>query len=242
MTTQTLFNDVEVAELYARHRGEVDQDFIDDIAASCGPAGRLLDIGAGTGGPAACLQDRGFDVVCVEPSPEMISEGRRTYPGLNYVRAAGEDVPLRDATFDAATVLYVLHHVDDPEAVLAQARRLIRPDGRVVVATGDSTCDRQRFFQRYFPTLHPDLPGAEEVSVYARAAGLDVIESRTVDHWIYPHRQLDEAYLRMVRTQMFATLRDLAPDEFHDGLKRLQADAGRPIPPSKAVLVVLRRS
>lgn len=242
MATQTLFNDVDVAELYARHRDGVDQSFIDHVADAIGPAGRLVDIGAGIGGPAASFRDRGHDVIAVEPSVPMISIGRRRYPDLTFVRAAGERLPFSDDSFDAATALYVLHHTDDPEAVLAEARRLVRPDGRIVVASGNADCARNRFFRHYFPTLAPDLPDHHEIGVYGRAARLRIVDVRHVPHWVYPNRRVDADYVNMVRTDMFAALRGLDPDTFDAGIERLRADVGRPIPPAKATLVVFGRT
>lgn len=238
MGTTTLFNEVEVAEAYARHRDTTDKRFIDQIADLLGPPGFLVDVGAGIGGPARRLIDRGFRVVAVEPSPAMIAVGRDRLPPLTYVQAVGEAMPLPDTSFDAATVLYVLHHCDDPEELLREAKRVVRPGGRIVVVSGSEDCARQRFFSEYFPTLRPDLPDTHELSVYARAAGLDVVDVQKVDHWVYPNRAVDEAYCRMVSTEMFAALRSLNEPEFRRGLARLRADVGRPIPPSEATLVV----
>jgi SAM-dependent methyltransferase len=54
-----------------------------------------------------------------------------------YVEADVASVPLPDGCFDAACVVQVLEYVDDPVAVLAEARRLVRPGGVVLAADTD---------------------------------------------------------------------------------------------------------
>ncbi|BAM05211.1 class I SAM-dependent methyltransferase [Phycisphaera mikurensis] len=90
--------------------------------------GRLLDVGCGEGLVTAALARRtGLTAVGVDvdaeagaAAPVLACDGRR--------------LPFRDGAFDAATVLTVLHHCDDPEAVLAEAVRVVRPGGRLLVA------------------------------------------------------------------------------------------------------------
>lgn len=242
MGTDTLFNSVDVAELYARHRGYVDERFMDELATELGhPGSRVCDVGAGTGAPADALALRGLNVVAVEPAAAMVAEGRRIHPRVRFVQADGERLPFPDASHDAAQLLYVLHHVDDPEEVLREAGRVVRRRGRVVVVSGNEECPRHRFFSAYFPSLVPDLPGAAEICTYARAAGLEILETRSTEHRVYPHTAIDDGYIAMVRGEMFASLRTLDPEAFAEGLDRLRRDEGVPIPPSEAVLVLLER-
>lgn len=239
MPTATLFNDIEVARTYAQHRGVVDRAFLAEVARSLGTRdGVVADVGAGTGAPAAELVRRGYDVVAIESSPAMIANRRA---GVRFVQGDAESLPLRDGSCDGVVLLYVLHHTEDPEIALSEARRVLAPGGRVVVASGANGCARQRLFAGYFPTLAPDLPDADEIGVYARAAGLHVTDVRTVDYWVYPQRTVDAAYVRMVSTEMFAVLRSLNADEFDAGLARLRSDLGRPLPPAQVSLLSLER-
>jgi demethylmenaquinone methyltransferase/2-methoxy-6-polyprenyl-1,4-benzoquinol methylase len=51
--------------------------------------------------------------------------------GAGFVLGQGERLPFADATFDALTVTYLLRYVDDPEAVVAELVRVVRPGGTV---------------------------------------------------------------------------------------------------------------
>lgn len=242
MATSTIFDSLEIADRYARHRDVTDEAFMDVVASVLPAGGRVADVGAGCGAPAEALRRRGHDVVAVEPSPAMVARGRDRHVRVPFVRGTGEDLPLGSASCGSAVLLYVLHHVEDPERVLAECRRVVRPGGRVVAVTGNTACSRQRLFAGYFPTLVPDLPDADEVALYGRAAGLSVADVVTVPHWPYPNRVIDDAYVEMVSTEMFSPLRELNPIEFTDGVVRLKRDLGLPLPPAEASLVVFDRA
>jgi ubiquinone/menaquinone biosynthesis C-methylase UbiE len=239
---QTLtFSDSLVAREYARHRGEVDEDFIDELVGYLGSAFRILDVGAGVGGPAAALIRRGFVVAAVEPSEAMVRAGDWRHPDVPFVQGFGEELPLRDGTMDAATLLYVLHHVLDPAAVLRETARVLRPDGRIVVVSGRSDSKRSKFFRRYFPTLAPSMPDAYEVGEWSMRAGLHVREVGRAVHWMYRSRTIDAEYLDMVENEMFSILRMLNEDEFEDGLGRLRRDMGKQLPAPEVTVTVLQR-
>ncbi|HEV7211801.1 MAG TPA: class I SAM-dependent methyltransferase [Blastococcus sp.] len=92
---------------------------------------RLLDAGAGVGGPAGWLAaDRGLRAVCAEPMFSASRAGRRLF-GLPSVVALGQQLPLADGAFDAAWCLGVLCTTQDKAGALAELRRVLRADGRL---------------------------------------------------------------------------------------------------------------
>jgi demethylmenaquinone methyltransferase / 2-methoxy-6-polyprenyl-1,4-benzoquinol methylase len=87
------------------------------------PAGRLLDLGAGTGAANAIFGDRA--VVALDPAPEMLSHN-----GLrDRVVAVGEELPFRDASFDAVFSAYVFRNLDSVDRTMAEIARVLRPGG-----------------------------------------------------------------------------------------------------------------
>jgi len=99
---------------------------------------RVLDLGAGPGGfldPLAAW----FDalIVAVEPSAAMRDTARRAgiierhrYP---YIAAWAEHLPMRATSIDVAWLSTVIHQFDDRDAVARELRRVVRPNGRVLV-------------------------------------------------------------------------------------------------------------
>jgi SAM-dependent methyltransferase len=105
------------------------------------PGARVLDAGAGVGGPAGWLAaERGVRPVCAEPMVEAVHASRALF-GLPSLVAVSQALPLADAAFDAAWCLGVLCTTEDKAAVLAELHRVLVPGGRlgllVFVAEGD---------------------------------------------------------------------------------------------------------
>ncbi|WP_214367659.1 class I SAM-dependent methyltransferase [Pseudonocardia sp. H11422] len=100
-----------------------------------GPA-LLLDVGCGTGRLAAVARARGAGVVAADAVREMVAHARRATSGA--VCAALPHLPFADAAFDAVLGAFVVNHVADPAAALAELARVTRPGGRVVLSAWDA--------------------------------------------------------------------------------------------------------
>lgn len=94
---------------------------------------RVIDVGTGPGTVAALAVARGAEVVAVDAEPSMLALARRTARGAAVVEAVLPRLPFPAAGFDAAVANFVLNHVGDPAATLAELGRVVRPGGRVAV-------------------------------------------------------------------------------------------------------------
>jgi ubiquinone/menaquinone biosynthesis C-methylase UbiE len=93
-----------------------------------GAAGRVLDLGTGTGRNLPFLP-AGVRAVAVDPHLHNLRRTRRRAPAVPLVAARAEALPFRDGAFDTALCGLVLCSVDDPAAALREIRRLLRRDG-----------------------------------------------------------------------------------------------------------------
>jgi SAM-dependent methyltransferase len=103
------------------------------LADRIGPVdgGRLLDAGAGVGGPAGWLAaERGVRAVCAEPMSAAVRASRRLF-GLPSVVALSQDLPFADGSFDAAWCLGVLCTTSDKAGALSELRRVLTDGGRL---------------------------------------------------------------------------------------------------------------
>ena len=101
-------------------------------------AGRLLDIGTGTGRVLELLAPRVSQGVGVDASKAMLAlaRSRLARPGLAHCSVRLADMyrlPLAEASFDIAVVQMVLHYAEDPPGVLSEVARVLRPGGRLIV-------------------------------------------------------------------------------------------------------------
>ena len=89
--------------------------------------GRGIEIGVGSGRFAAPLGVQ----VGVDPSPAMLVHAAAR--GIEVVEGVAENLSFADGSFDHALVVTTLCFVDSPVAMLAEARRVLKPGGRLVV-------------------------------------------------------------------------------------------------------------
>lgn len=99
----------------------------------------VIELGCGTAYFSAWLARRGGRPVGVDPTPAQLATARRMQErtGLRFplVEAAAERVPLPDASFDVAMSEYGASLWADPSLWVPEARRLLRPGGRLVFLT-----------------------------------------------------------------------------------------------------------
>ena len=116
--------------------------FRDEVLARAelGSEDVLLDMGCGTGLVAIAAAERCRTVIALDYSREMLSRLEQSChaerEGLRTVHADMRCIPLADASVDAVVSCYAFHHLseDGKELALAEAKRVLRPGGRLVVA------------------------------------------------------------------------------------------------------------
>ncbi len=100
--------------------------------------GRVLELGAGTGLNLEHYPEEIDGLTLVEPDPHMTKQlreklarsGRSTE--ISVVEAPGEELPFAYASFDTVAVTLVLCTVPDPEATLAEIKRVLEPGGQLL--------------------------------------------------------------------------------------------------------------
>jgi ubiquinone/menaquinone biosynthesis C-methylase UbiE/DNA-binding transcriptional ArsR family regulator len=106
------------------------------MLALADPAWSVGDLGCGTGTLATQLAPFVSHVVGIDASREMLAAARaRAHDAQNVTFKRGdlESLPLDDASLDLATMLLTLHHVPEPATALAEVRRVLKPDARLLL-------------------------------------------------------------------------------------------------------------
>jgi ubiquinone/menaquinone biosynthesis C-methylase UbiE len=210
------------------------------------PGRRLVDVGGGTGNYARALRDDGWNPLVVDREPAMLD--RAAAKGLETLEADAQRLPLPDEHADAVMLVSMLHHVEDPRAAIAEARRILRPRGRLVLMAFTREDVADAWMSDYWPSTrawmdesHPKLaellrllPGARRIEVVYR----DLQDGSLAALGAYPEKLADPRWHR--QTSYFERLERDHPDEFAAGLDRLRADlnAGRaPRTPGRATVL-----
>ena len=125
-----------------------DRAAIDLLLASAyaGPAHRSLDVACGPGLVALAFAKVVAYAVGLDATPAMLDRARelQRQAGLSNVEWHCGDagrLPFGDDTFDIVTCRFAFHHVEHPATVLAEMKRVVKPDGMVVVCDGVASSD-----------------------------------------------------------------------------------------------------
>ena len=97
---------------------------------------RVGDLGCGTGGLTELVAPFVASVVAVDDSAAMISAARKRLASFDNVTVSAgqlELLPIEDASLDVALLFLVLHYVVEPELAIAEAHRVLKPGGRLIM-------------------------------------------------------------------------------------------------------------
>lgn len=196
------------------------------LAGAPGP--RLADIGGGTGNYALALKQEGWEPVVIDRSSAMLAYAREK--GLATLYADAQRLPHDDASFDAAMLVSMLHHVEDPPAVLTEAKRIVRAGGRLAVMLYTREDVEDLWFLELFPSTrawmeltHPhladmlaQLPGARHHPVLFE----DLQDASLAALASHPEKVLEERW--RTQTSYFERLQRDNPGELSAGLEHLR--------------------
>ena len=108
----------------------------DFLLSQVEPGDRVLDVGCGEGAFCAELAAAGARPLGVEVAAHAVERARRRHPDLRFERVEPHGPwPLEDAGFDVVWASEVIEHVADTARWLSEVRRVLRPDGRLVLTT-----------------------------------------------------------------------------------------------------------
>lgn len=143
--------------------------------------GRLLDIGCATGlFLNSFRQNRQWDLFGVEPDEQSAEYARHGYQ-LNVQTGTLEEAGFSDGFFDAVTMWDVLEHVPDAAGTLREIRRILKPDGVLVIRVPNGASLDAHMFGRYWAGLeaprHLYVFDKRTLAALLKAEGFNVISN-----------------------------------------------------------------
>jgi SAM-dependent methyltransferase len=135
------------ADIYDKFAGQITIGAVEPLLDAAGVrAGmHLLDVTCGPGYVAAGAAARGARAIGVDFAADMVGEARCRYPGIEFREGDAENLAFEAASFDAAVCAFGILHIADPDKAIAEAYRVLRPDGRYAFTVWMGP-DRHDFF------------------------------------------------------------------------------------------------
>ena len=141
--------------------------------------GRLLDVGCGDGTFLHKMQARGWKVDGVDFDRKAIENARVRY-NLELRHGDLASAAFASSTFDAVTLNHVIEHVPDPAGLLAEALRVLKGGGRLVVITPNASSLGHRLFKEAWlgldPPRHLQVFSPQTLRTCAERAGVRSVE------------------------------------------------------------------
>jgi ubiquinone/menaquinone biosynthesis C-methylase UbiE len=193
------------------------------------PDGAVLEVGCGTGHWLGVLQAHGRPVTGVDPSAEMLTRAKSKIAGGTLVRSVAEALPFGARTLAGAFCINALHHFANPQAFLADAARVLRPGGGVLVIGLDPHTGGDRWWiYDYFPEVldidRRRYPPAERMRAWMAQAGFEHGRTEEAQHLadsVSAATALAGGRLDKASTSQLAVLSDA---RYQDGMRRLRRD------------------
>ncbi len=157
--------------------------------------GHVLDLACGPGILSAALAPQAGAMVGVDITPEMVRMARERCrkAGLSnarFLEGPAEALPFAPATFDCVVTRLTIHHFQAPHTVLREVHRVLKPDGRLVLADAVSSADRaeaelHNALERLRDPSHVRMLSEPDLSQVVAEAGFAVVSAT---RWRQPRR------------------------------------------------------
>ena len=137
----------EKAEYYYAFTGQITIGAVEPLldAVSVRAGMRVLDVASGPGYVAAGADARGAHTVGIDFAANRVAEARRHFPSIEFREGDAENLAFDAASFDAVVCAFGILHMADPDKAIAEAYRVLRPDGRFAFTVWSGP-DRHDFF------------------------------------------------------------------------------------------------
>jgi ubiquinone/menaquinone biosynthesis C-methylase UbiE len=107
----------------------------------------LLDVGGGTGMLTETLSDVFGQVLVLEPDPRRLEYGAKRRPHVGFIRGSAHRIPIVDGGVGALVSVAAFHHFRDQDTVLDEMGRVLKPQGKLLLAEVDISTVRGKLLR-----------------------------------------------------------------------------------------------
>lgn len=174
------------------------------------PGATVAEIGAGTGNFLTLFGPVASRLVAVDLTMGMLKEARERDPRIDALQADGARLPLRTASLDLVMSAQAFHHIPHPVPVLTEMRRVVKPEGRVLIVDQAATESYEQIaFMNQLEILrdpsHATSRPPSAFRIMVRQAGLEIEDEKVVEapntfgQWMWPGEFPEERIERVLR-------------------------------------------
>ena len=140
-----------VSSIGSKKRIELLRQYVDPKSSDV-----ILDIGGYTGkiSAAAYSRDNCKDVFVLEPKNKNVEYGRLRRPNIRFIEGGAESIPLPDEYFDKVVASFSFHHLSDQNKGLEEMKRVLKPDGRLIIFESNPITGRGKMLKLIENLLH----------------------------------------------------------------------------------------
>jgi SAM-dependent methyltransferase len=191
----------------------------------------ILDLGCGTGRFSEALAAR-FDaeVFGIDPSKKMLEQAQRKRRDdrVRYELGRGEAIPLPDKSVDLVFMSMIFHHLENPELMARECRRVLRDGGTAILRAGTHERISSYPYVPFFPASRPILEECLATGTFMRqvfeSSGFRMTGMEVVTQEVAPNY---DAYAEKLSAGADSVLARLSPDDFEAGMAALRSHAAQ---------------
>lgn len=198
--------------------------------------GRYLDIGCGTGNYTDKLRKKGFELIGIDPSGEMLLKAIQKNKDIDWRLGHAEHTDLKDEFVDGAIAVLTIHHWENLCKGFAEMFRVLKSNSRIVIFTSTPVQMQGYWLNYYFPEILKasvsQMPSLEVIEESMKKAGFILTGTETYfikpdleDLFLFSGKHNPELYLRPEVRRGISSFSPLSnQDEVESGLFQMKQD------------------
>ncbi len=140
------------ADNYAKYRPSYPAEIV-DLLYDKTHADTVADIGAGTGKFTKCLMAKPWNIIAVEPNPDMYEKLKGSTPDITHIMASAESTGLPDNSVSLVTTAQAFHWFDR-DKFKEECKRILTENGQLAIiwnvhGKSNFRSERDRIFEKY---------------------------------------------------------------------------------------------